>query len=155
ADAQKVWGEARLRAVALGDDRTATRIDLELGFVLNAKGELEAARPLFARALAGFERAGRPPGQALAWDNLALPDPRRGELEPARAGYERALALFQEAGDARAAGVVEGNLGGIAQVEGEPALAIARFAEAARRQRELGDAREEARALGNLGTVLS
>ncbi len=66
-----------------------------LAILLRHQGEMAAARPLFARALAIRERVLGPdhPDTATSLDTLALLLQDQGELAAARSLFERALAI--------------------------------------------------------------
>src|SRR5262249_54255431 len=67
--------------------------------LLRAQGDLAAARPLFERALAIYEKARGPehPHTAASLNNLALLLQGQGDLAAARPLFERALAIREKA----------------------------------------------------------
>jgi tetratricopeptide (TPR) repeat protein len=74
-----------------------TPVLLGLALLLQAEGELAAARPLYERALAIRERVLGPdhPDTASSLNNLAGLLEDQGELAAARPLYERALATYE------------------------------------------------------------
>jgi len=86
-EAVQTWWQRRVLGTANGLDNRA--------LLLQAQGELAAARPLFERALAIRERVLGPdhPDTATSLNNLAWLLQVHGELAAARPLFERALEI--------------------------------------------------------------
>lgn len=118
------WG----RALALND----------LGRVLFAIGEVDAADAALAQSLDAWRDVGDSWGAALALTTLANIRCERGETDDARQQIERALALQINADDAWGQGNSMFVLGAIAEHEGQLAVARDRYADSVQRNYALG-----------------
>ena len=88
-----------IREKQLGPDHPDTAISLgNLANLLEAQGDLAAARPLHERALAIREKRLGPdhPDTAASLSNLARLLRAQGDLAAARTLYERALAIYEK-----------------------------------------------------------
>ena len=79
------------------EDEMAAKLANELGYHLKALGEYAAARPLYERSLAIWERTLGPdhPNTAQSLNNLATLLQNLGEYAAARSLYERSLAIYE------------------------------------------------------------
>ncbi|MFQ5600419.1 MAG: sigma 54-interacting transcriptional regulator [Candidatus Krumholzibacteriia bacterium] len=80
-----------------GDALNVSHCATNLGLILNARGEIRAARDELQRSLAALLGAGAAEERlALARENLAIVEVHLGNVQEAKALYEAALATFSE-----------------------------------------------------------
>ena len=101
AEAQKLSERAlAINEKALGPDHPDTASSLNnLGYLLQAQGDLAGTRPHYERALAIREKALGPdhPDTARSLNNLGYLSQAQGDLAGARPYYERALVIREKA----------------------------------------------------------
>ena len=120
------------------------------------RGEIDSARALWRRELAGAARRADTAAMAgvLTW--FAIADRKEGKLGPARATAQRALALREAAGLGSTGDVwrTHNVLGLVDWDEGRLGDAAERFERTSRLARAAGARRGEASAAANMGLVL-
>jgi tetratricopeptide (TPR) repeat protein len=101
ADAAVLWRQAAIATETyFGPDHQDTARSLNnLGYLLQAQGDLAEARPYYERALAICEKALGPdhPDTASSLNNLGYLLDSQGDLAGARRYYERALSIREKA----------------------------------------------------------
>ncbi len=90
-----------------------------LGLILNARGEIRAARDALQNAVESLQEAGAAEERlALAYENLAVVEVHLGQIDSARAHYESALETFQRLGLRSEEVTAHNGLGNCARVLG-------------------------------------
>ena len=129
------------------------RAQRQLGLVLQAHGDHEAAGRVYQQLLDRHRAAGEHRSAAQALGNLALSQQARGRFAEARESYTQLLSFWQGSGEHQAALTTEINLGLLALEQGEIEEAEARLDAAIARAAALRDPRLEAIARGDRGLV--
>ena len=150
-----------IREKVLGPEHPDTAKSLNnLALLLQAQGELAAARPLHERALAIREKVLGPehPDTAMSLNNLAVLLQAQGELAAARPLFERALAIREKVLGPEHPDTAKSlnNLAGLLQAQGELAAARPLFERAlAIHEKVLGPEHPNtATSLNNLAALL-
>ncbi|NEV77742.1 tetratricopeptide repeat protein [Rhodopseudomonas sp. BR0C11] len=150
-----------LNEVLLGPEHRVTALSLNnLGYLLQAQGDLAGAKPYYERALAIREKAFGPdhPDTALSLNNLGALLQALGDLAGAKSYYERALAINEKAfgPDHPDTALSLNNLGALLQALGDLAGAKPYFERAlAINEKAFGpDHPDTATSLNNLAVLL-
>jgi DNA-binding NtrC family response regulator/Flp pilus assembly protein TadD len=98
-DAESMTRRALVLFRMSGDPLNVAHCATNLGLILNARGEIRAARDALQNAVEALTEAGAAEERlALAYENLAVVEVHLGEIESARAHYDSALETFQRLG---------------------------------------------------------
>jgi predicted ATPase len=89
-------------AQTLGSREVQGKVLIEIGWVLLARGEFDAAEGHFRQALEAFRNTGALAEEAASWQALGELRARRGWLEEAASLMDRAIALLVRSGDPQA-----------------------------------------------------
>ncbi|HZJ70280.1 MAG TPA: tetratricopeptide repeat protein, partial [Planctomycetota bacterium] len=138
---------------AAEDPRISARILASRAGLRRARGDLSGARAGFEQALAAYEAAAEPHGQAAATANLGTVALDRGDVDAALARFGQALAMHRALGDRRGEGTVLGNLASTLHLAGRLDDAERTYRQALDLHRELGHRVHEAVVLSNLAAV--
>lgn len=111
--------QARELAAIVGDLRVEGNATGALAGVREERGEVAAARDLYARALVLRERIDDTRGMAADHNNLGLLAQKLGDLDEAGRHFQDALALNRRDGRDNAAATNQVNLAGLATLAGE------------------------------------
>lgn len=140
-------------ATAAGWQEAVAAAQANLANALQQNGQVDEAVIHYAHALAGYERLGRPYGQAVILLNLGSAGYERGDLEPAAAHLRQALELFRQTGSRAAQAVALLNLGMVLAERGRLAEAQPLLTESLTINQELGARIGEAGAMRALAEV--
>lgn len=127
--------------LAAPDSADAARALTNLGLLLHARGDLDAAEAQLSRAAALDRGLGNAEGLARDLGNLALVPESRGELDQAEALFREAIAVAAAVPGPRGAELIAGNvsnLGDIARARGRLEAARRLWAESWAIYRRLG-----------------
>ena len=115
--------EARVLAVAAGDERMIARCDHSLAESARRQGRFEEAARRLVEARSRFEATGDDAGLATSLRVTGTVNAQRGNLAAARASYEASLEIRERLGDVSGVAALTNNLGIVAQHEGDLELA--------------------------------
>jgi len=150
ASAQEDFDEAASLAEDLGDRRGQSRGVFELGVLEYRRGDFDAARTRYERALelvGGTDEAVR----ARILNALGILEWQAGNLEGAADLYRRSREAYEEAGDLAGVAGAMNNLGILRWQQEDVDGALAHYADALRLSEELGDDRTVAILYNNIG----
>ena len=136
-----------------GGDSTAAELQIVLGLVVGARGELERETELLEECLKLSQEAGSLRGMALSLFCLGAAWRARGDLERATQLLEEALTMFRETGDQGLIASVLTHLGFTFLFQGDLERATATSEEAAAMFREQKHLSYLSEALDSLGWV--
>ncbi len=125
-----------------------------LGEILQALGEFEAAQQLYEEAYGVFKQFRHRRGMAFSANNLAGCHTMRGEYEQAQALYRKAYQINREIGDRAGLGHSLSAMANIAIFEQNYRVALDYFKQALELRREIGDQLGYTRNLTEVGMVL-
>jgi DNA-binding SARP family transcriptional activator len=152
-----LWTQSAMVAAACaqraGNVRGAAAMDYSIGAALLWQGRFTEAAERLNGALAGFERCGDGPGQALALRQLAHVDRISGRARQARRRYGEALKGFRTVGDRTGQAQVLNDIVGLLLDERADAQVAELLTEAQTISRVAGARRTEAQVLFSLGEV--
>lgn len=120
AGAERTYTQARLHAVASGDDRAVGEIDQNLGILDNIRGDLQAALEHYLAGLEHLRRAGHERSCARALNNLGMLHIDLGQLTQAEEYFQQALEICERVGDIVTAGAIHINRTELFLALGEP-----------------------------------
>jgi len=150
ASAQEDFDEAASLAEDLGDRRGQARGVFELGVLEYRRGDFDAARGRYERALqlvGGADEAVR----ARILNALGILEWQAGNLGGAADLYRRSREAYEEAGDLAGVAGAMNNLGILRWQQEDVDGALAHYADALRLSEELGDDRTVAILYNNIG----
>lgn len=171
AEAYQSWGSTLIRmgcydeaqekcemgldiAQQINAERTMASIKMNLGLIMERKGNLEAARQVSESALAYARKHQSTTGlTAPILDNLGVIAMRSGDIQTARERWEEALEIDKIYGNISGMGGRYINLGAAAYMLDDYSAARRYFEEAADMLRRVVNRRSLAIALANLGEV--
>jgi tetratricopeptide (TPR) repeat protein len=139
--------------IAAPDPRGQTFGFMRLGGVAQIRGDLDAAKSSFGRALQIAEAHRLPDREAAALTNLGLIAQTRGDLNGAGRLFERALAIATARDNKAGMADALGNLGVTATIRGDLAAAEAFQDRALAVNTEIARKTSMADALANLGVI--
>jgi len=117
----------------------AARARLEIGAAKDALGKRDEAIELYRAAIADYQRADNPRGEADARKQLANSLVEQGNSSGAREEYQRAMAIYTRIGYEKGRADIYSNLARILIAQGDRDAADADVASALRIQREIDD----------------
>jgi tetratricopeptide (TPR) repeat protein len=139
AHARDLFQECVELAERVGNQRAVAQSLVNLGHhILKYAGDLEAAQPLYERALAIAEQLNDRPVVAMCLSHLGDVARARKDPETARVMYERAIATSGEHGDRWAVALTLVDLGRLFSDQGDHRACHQRLAQALGLARELG-----------------
>ncbi len=141
------------RAAPLLEEEPRQEVLMELGGVLELKGDFVEAESVFGEALELAARRGDRLGAARARTARAAPVQKQGDLERARAELGLARPELEALGDGATLGRVAHLCGTIAAQRGDYAAAREHYEASLGIRRALGDRAAEASVLSNLAIV--
>jgi putative nucleotidyltransferase with HDIG domain len=153
AGAERMYTQARLHAVASGDDRAVGEIDQNLGILDNIRGDLPAALTHYLAGLAHLRRAGHDRGCACALNNLGMLHIDLGQLAEAEEYFQQALEICGRIGDIVTAGAIHINRTELFLARGDPHQARASCDEGFEIASRLHDEPRRAEALKFYGII--
>ena len=152
---QDGWAPYLVRGIELaetrGDVRTTAELQLNLGWLLQMRGDFDGADAWYAKSLAAFERLGDDNGTGRALSRQSFVACMCNEYERAQALAEHALSLFAPDDPERAAAL--NAVGRVAFYRGEFGDAQRAFEQALSLREEQGDLDNVARNLRDIGNV--
>lgn len=153
---QNGWAPYLVRGIELAqnwdDDVTAAELQLNLGWLLQLRGDFDSAAAHYAASLAVFEAVENRSGTGRTLSRQAFIACMRQDFDQAEALAERALLLFDADDPERATAL--NALGRVAYLRQDFVLAISRIEEALRWRKSSGDRFHEADNLRDLGNAL-
>jgi HD-GYP domain-containing protein (c-di-GMP phosphodiesterase class II) len=153
AGAEHTYTQARLHAVASGDDRAVGEIDQNLGILDNIRGDLQSALTHYLAGLAHLRRARNDRGCAAALNNLGMLHIDLGQLAEAEEYFQQALEICDRVGDIVTAGAIHINRTELFLALGEPNRARASCDEGFEIASQLHDQPRRAEALKFYGVI--
>ncbi len=127
----------------------------QLGIYHARRGNYEAARAEFERALGIFEELGDEFNVAKGYNNIGIIYYRQGDLSRALEQYQRSLESFERQGHQGRIAVMLNNIGNIYEDQGEYEKALDHFNRSLAMREELGDLQGMATVSSNIGIIHS
>ncbi|HEV8593913.1 MAG TPA: tetratricopeptide repeat protein, partial [Thermoplasmata archaeon] len=148
--AEACFDEAAALAEDLGDSRNRARAVFELGVLDYRRGDFEAARGQYERAL---ELVGGADDAIVAriLNALGILEWQTGNLDAAADLYARSKAAYERSGDAAGVAGAINNLGILRWQQGDVDGSLALYADSLKLSEELGDHRTVAILYNNIG----
>jgi tetratricopeptide (TPR) repeat protein len=140
--------------LTLASRRARAKVLDGAAYLRTRRGEIAAARDLFARSAEWWRELGEPRGLAEALNNAGHQTNLLGDRALGRRLVEESLVLFRELGDARGIAHALNNLAEILTADGDHARARQLIEESVPLFRTSEDTRGLSHALNNLGAML-
>jgi tetratricopeptide (TPR) repeat protein len=152
-DSARIWYQRCIDASA-GSNQKEVGVALHgMASIDLCKGDYEAARENFEKAMKIVQQIGDRAGEAATWHNLATIDVCRGEYDAARGSFWTSMKISQQIGDRMGEAAIWNNLATIDMRMGEYETAREGFGKSMKISKQIGDRAGEAQTWHNLASI--
>ena len=143
-DSARIWYQRSIDASA-GSNQKEVGVALHgMATIDLKKGDYEAARENFEKAMKIMQQIGDRAGEAATWHTLATIDLNKGDYEAARENFEKAMKIRQQIGDRAGEAATWHALASIDLNKGDYEAARENFEKAMKIRQQIGDRAGEA-----------
>jgi tetratricopeptide (TPR) repeat protein len=152
-DSARIWYQRSIDvSTCLNQEEVGVALQGIASIDLN-KGDYEAAREKFEKALKIVQQNGNKVGEASTWHQLATIDLNKGDYEAARENFEKAMKIVQQIGDKVGEASTWHQLATIDLNKGDYEAARENFEKAMEIRKQIGDRAGEASTWHNLASI--